>query len=104
MARFENTMGISRITYTDSVKCMCPLGQAPYTNNLVVQFTPTDIIPDYCELEAEIGSLHMQDLTIEQVVEEVFNLFKNEYHAINIVVSSEVTDAVHPPVVVTKHE
>ncbi len=102
MAKFENVQGITEISFTQNVQCFCPLGNDWYTNQLSVTMIPDKIIPDYCDVDDFIRSLSGKELIIEDVIKQVFDYIKKEYNPKSIKVQSQVNDAKHLPVCVTK--
>lgn len=79
----------------------CPIGQDLYTSELEITFEPTETIPDYIELEAELDKLEGQELVIEDVVYHVTKILK-EYDPFYIDVTATVEDAKHLKVKVNK--
>ena len=102
MAKFENTQGISRISFTQNIQCFCPLGDDWYTNHLTVDMCPDKIIPDYCDVDNFTRGLSGKMLIIEDVVNAVYNYLYDNYKPKSVKVESHVNDAKHMPVTVIK--
>lgn len=102
MAKFENVQGISLICFEQNIQCYCPLGNDWYTNHVKVSFVPTNIIPDYCDIDEFTRSLGGQELIIEDVVKRIYDYIVDNYKPNNLEVSSYVDDAKHMPVTVVK--
>lgn len=104
MSSFANTQGITYITFTQNIQCFCPLGNDWYTNQVTVEFVPSSIIPDYCEIDDFTRSLGGEHLIIEDVVERIYTYMENNYKPNNLYVKSYVCDAKHMPVTVIKEK
>lgn len=102
MSRFKNEQNITAIEFMQNVQCFCPLGNDWYTNQITVEFEPTDTIPDYCEVDDFVRGLSGKSLLIEDVVASIYNYVYQEYSPAYLRVSSKVDDAKHLPVTVTK--
>lgn len=120
MAQFENKQKISTIVFKPKSAChnLCPLGQLycdelakdgskpilpHYTNNFTIEFWPNKIIFDYIDIEKWITrNLNDETLVIEDCVAMLFDYIKKTYEPKVLRVTSEVNDALHGPVVVTK--
>ena len=101
MARFANVFGIDAITFTQNIQCMCPLGGAFCTYQVVVKMEPGETIPDYCEVENAMRKMSGTTATIEECVAAVYDIMA-EYEPNNLSVSVYCDDAVHFPVTVIK--
>lgn len=102
MASFKNTTGITSITFEKLIHNFCPLGEDWYTNNIVVQMVPGDLLPDYIDIDAMFDEIDTKHLIIEEVVAQVFDYLKSTYEPKYMKVTSYVDDAVHLPVTVEK--
>lgn len=102
MSSFANTQKITSITFTQNIQCFCPLGNDWYTNQITVDFAPSSIIPDYCEIDEFTRGLAGEELIIEDVVEQIYTYMKNNYKPTKLCVRSYVNDAKHMPVTVVK--
>lgn len=104
MASFENTQGISQITFKHRTNHFCPLGLAHYTNQFSVSLIPGKTIPDYIDIQRAISEkVNHKDLTIEDAVAMVFDIV-NAYEPKALTVKSYVDDAAHFPVEVMKSQ
>lgn len=102
MARFENKQGISKICFKQNIQCYCPLGYDWYTNHITVEMVPGKVIPDYCELDDFTRGIAGKSLIIEDVVAQIWDHITIEYEPSFLRVTSDVDDAKHMPVSVTK--
>ena len=102
MAEFKNTMGIGKIAFSVNIQAYCPLGKDWYTNKVLVEFYPNEVIPDYCEVEKELRAMAGQELTVEGCVAQVFDHLAETYKPNRLLVKSYADDAVHFPVEVMK--
>lgn len=102
MASFANRQGITQIKFTQDIQCFCPLGNDWYTNHVTVEFEPTSIIPDYCEIDDFTRSLGGESLIIEDVVNTIYDYMNKSYQPNMLRVTSYVDDAKHMPVTVVK--
>ena len=102
MSAFNNGMGVTKISFSRVIHNYCPLGADWYTNNIDVEMTPGETIPDYCDIDKMFNEINGQHLIIEQVVAQVFDTLQKDYAPIYLKVTSYVDDAVHLPVVVEK--
>ena len=120
MGKFKNKQKISSIVFEPKEAChnLCPLGQlycdeiaeegekpklAHYTNNFKITMIPGDEICDYLDIEKWIRkNLNDMTLVIEDAVSMLYDYIKNEYNPKYLKVQSDVSDAVHGPVCVTK--
>ena len=102
MASFANSQGITQIKFTHDIQCFCPLGNDWYTNHVTVEFEPTSIIPDYCEIDDFTRSLGGESLIIEDVVNTIYDYMNKSYKPNMLRVTSYVDDAKHMPVTVVK--
>jgi len=102
LSSFANAQKITEIAFSQNIQCFCPLGNDWYTNQLEVTFTPSDIIPDYCDVDDFTRSLGGKALIIEDVVNAVYEYIVSNYNPVNLCVVSKVNDAKHMPVIVTK--
>ena len=93
---FENKYGISRITLIKKIHCYCRLGGDWYTNQLQIVFNPGDEIPDYVYLDKAIEeSCERQDLIIEEVIDKIYHIIKDQCPSCyDIHISSYVDDSV----------
>lgn len=101
MARFENKQRISSITMKKLLHNLCTIGQDWYTNRLTIYIEPDKVIPDYIEIDEQLGVLEGKELVIEDVVASIVEILK-QYEPNYISVTSEVEDATHLPVEVNK--
>lgn len=101
MARFENKQNITHIRMEKLIHNLCTIGQDWYTNRITMYLEPDKVIPDYIEIDKELNKLEGKELIIEDVVDKVVEILK-EYDPLYISVVSEVEDATHFPVEVTK--
>ena len=102
MSRFENKQGISKISFTQNIQCYCPLGYDWYTNHVTVEMVPSNVIPDYCEIDDFTRGLAGKSLIIEDVVVSIWDHIMTEYEPKWLKVTSDVDDAKHMPVSVVK--
>lgn len=104
MASFENVQGITRITFNHRTNNWCPLGNDYYTNQFTVSFTPGKVIPDYVEIQEDVGKrINHQPLSLEDAVSIMFDIV-NVYDPKELIVKSYGDDAVHFPVEVVKEK
>ena len=101
MPKFENTMGITEISFTHSTRCYCPLGDDYYTGEIFVIFVPGDTIPDYLDVQKEIDTLTGEHFNGEGIVEKVFDIML-EYQPKELTVAVDINDAGHFPVSIIK--
>ena len=74
-----------------------------YTNNFTIEFVPAEFIFDYLDVEKWIeDKLNNETLIIEDCVAMLFDYINETYQPEFLAVTSEVNDALHGPVVVTK--
>ena len=120
MPKFKNKQKITAITFKPKSAChnLCPLGQLycdekakdgskpllpHYTNNFTIEFVPAEFIFDYLDVEKWIeDKLNNETLIIEDCVAMLFDYINETYQPEFLAVTSEVNDALHGPVVVTK--
>lgn len=98
----RNDMHVDKIVYRDNLRCYCPLGKSFYTNKLLITIIPNKHIPDYIKLHEEILSLVDKVFIIEEAVASVLDIVA-KCNPLKATVTSYVSDASHPPVVITKH-
>lgn len=104
MSAFENKQGITEIEMEQSIQAYCPLGDEYYTNQVYMQMTGMQVIPDYCDLDKFLRSLAGSKMIIEDIVATIFNKLDTDCIPEHLIVSSVVTDAVHLNVTVTKQK
>ena len=97
----RNYMIINNIKYYNSRKFFCPIGKSACTYNFTVEFTPMLVIPDYLVIDELIDGLS-SELTIEDALNGVFNIFLNEVNPLELKVTCMCDDARHSKVEVTK--
>ena len=103
MAAFLNKMNISGIEFYFTTKNYCPLGEDYYTANFSVALEPAKMIPDYDILERDLyKKINGKELSIEDAVNNVYELINEEYEPLYLSVVASVDDAGHFPVKVTK--
>lgn len=101
MAKFENRYGVRKIVYKQKCRCFCPIGKTDYTNEFTVTMEPTEIIPDYCEIDKFIHEcLEGESLVIEEAASKLKKKLVEDVHPSWIMVESAVNDASHGNVVV----
>lgn len=101
--RFKNENNISKITMKLTSKNYCPLGRDWYTNQFTVEFIPGEYLCDYLDVIEYIkNSINEKNLIIEDSVSILFDYMRDEYKPSYLKVSSLVTDATHPEVLVEK--
>ena len=98
---FDNTQGITKITYESRVRCFCPMGDDWYSADVKVEAKSLLRIPDYCDLDAFVRELDAQKLILEDVCAKVWQKVKDETEGV-VSVSVHSSDAVHSPVTVYK--
>lgn len=98
----KNEMGINKIRIEESLKCICTISEKPYTNQLIITLTPDEVLPEYISLHEAIQELTMKHLIIEEAVASVLDIIKESIDPLDIRVTSNVEDAPHPEVTVTK--
>lgn len=104
MAAFQNTQGITQITFTHRTNNWCPLGNDFYTNQFTVTLVPGEIIPDYVEIQQEVGEkINHVPLSLEDAVALMFDIV-DAYNPKELTVKSYGDDAVHFPVEVVKQK
>jgi len=98
----KNDSKMVRISFNMKVHSFCAIGKDHFTNNLQVEFTPGELIPDYTIVEKRIKELEGQENNVEAVVAKVFDILM-EVEPIYLRVESYVEDAeTHFPVRVEK--
>lgn len=99
----NNTFGIDHITIESTAKCYCPLGMDWYTNQFTVDFQPGEYIPDYCEMDNWIAAnINGKSMIIEQAVAMLYEYLRDTYKPIDLQVESDVDDAKHSAVTVSR--
>lgn len=98
---FVNSQDISEITYFNSRKFFCPVGESECTYEFTVKFKPNQIIPDYLELDKHFNYLP-REMTIEDALNEVFNMFMEVLRPYKLKVTCLCEDARHSKVEVVK--
>lgn len=99
---FQNKQGVTSITMKPKFHAYCPLGQAYYSGVVTINVTDPSQIPDYCDIDKLVHEFDGDNVIIEDVVKSVFDAMCEEVESGYVVVSCEVNDAAHSPVVVTK--
>lgn len=102
MSAFENKQGINTIEMSQNIQAYCPLGKEYYTNKVSIVMDDMKVIPDYCDVDKFLRSLSGKEMIIEDIVNTIFEYFEKECNPEHLAVSSDVDDAVHLPVRVTK--
>lgn len=98
---FMNSQGIRKINYYHTKKFFCPIGKSWCTYNFIVEFAPRVVIPDYLVIDAMIKQLP-SELSIEDALLGVFNIFYYELNPIELKVTCMCEDARHSKVEVIK--
>ena len=93
---FKNEFGITKITLYKKIHAYCRLGEDWYTNQLIISFNPMNDIPDYVYIDKAIEeSCEKQDLLIEEVIDVIYKIIKNQVpSAKDIHIESYVDDSV----------
>ena len=100
---FKNEQQIAKIVAKGHSHNFCPLGNAHYTNQFTIELRPNEIIPDYLEIKDFIAKeLNDKALIIEDAVAILFDYVMDTFQPFYLKVSSLVTDAAHPEVLVEK--
>lgn len=101
MKKIENKEKISYINFKRTVQPYCPLGNDYYSAEIDVDFYPDQYYMDYCEVDEKIQSFGGMELTIEELINEVYNLLL-EFNPKNLDVSVYGNSNKHFPVHVRK--
>lgn len=102
---FKNEQKITKIVMSGSSHNFCPLGQANYTNRFSMEFYPNEMIPDYLEVNSFIKeNINDKELVIEDAVAILFDYLVATFEPKGLKVSSLVSDAKHPEVLVERGE
>lgn len=104
MSSFKNKQGISAIEMSQNIQAFCPLGNEYYTNQVFMQMTDMEVIPDYCDLDKFLRGLSGKEMIIEDVVATVFDYLDKECKPKHLSVRSTVNDAIHLDVAVVKQK
>lgn len=104
MAKFGNTMGITRIVMQFELKCYCTIGKTLCTYRVQVELEPNGYIPDYLEVQESVEEMNNHWYTMEAACEEIYGKIQaqvnNDYSYMKI--SVFCSDARHFPVEVVK--
>ena len=99
----KNEYKINQICIDSTAKCYCPLGKDWYTNQFTINMNPSELIPDYCELDAFIKEeLNGKHLIIEAAVAKLYELIEEKYSPSYLEVVSYVDEAAHSAVTVRR--
>lgn len=104
MLRINNTQDIKKITMKPVAFTRCVLGGDWYKNNLVIEFVPAKIYPDYTEVQEWImKNVDGKNLNIEDVVEYIYDFLNTNYKPLELHIKDEVTGCrTHFDVIVEK--
>lgn len=102
MGSFANSMGITKISFFQDIRCYCPLGRSCCTYEVRVSMKPGKVIPDYVEVDKMLKGMDGSVMTIEDAVGSVYNAISNMCEPESLEVSIYCEDASHFPVTVTK--
>lgn len=95
----KNDYKVKKITLTKQLSAWCPLGEQEYTADVTVKVLPEDTIPDYCELDAELGKVN-GSLIIEELASKVLNTVSKAFSGAPARVTVSVPQSKHMPVIV----
>lgn len=100
----QNNEKITKITMKPTAITKCRIGQDWYKNHLEVEFYPGKSYPDYMQVETWImDNIDGAELNIEEVVDMLYDYFKETYKPQKLTVRDYVTgNKVHFDVVVEK--
>ena len=104
MPKFANVAEIDRIKMCFTVQCYCTIGKTLCTYEVVVDLVPTDVIPDYLEVQESVNDLNCHWYTMEAACAEIFErvLEQVDHRCASLCVRLCCGDARHFPVEVTK--
>ena len=93
---FKNEFGINRITLYKKIHAYCRLGGDWYTNQLTISFSPVEELPDYIYLDKAFEErCEQKDLLIEEVINEIYNILKEQMPSVkDIHIESYIDDSV----------
>ena len=104
MNTLRNTQGINQIIMKPTAYTKCVIGGDWYKNELEIEFCPDQCYPDYIQVNEWImKNIDGKIMNIEDVVDEVYKMLKENYHPTFLKVTDYITDCrTHFDVIVSK--